>query len=87
MAYALLTSAATTSVSVAQAIAADLQMKVRGSDHNDYSRLVFEGASTPKYTIKQDQHSAVITFEAPVSLQVETSPPENLERIERNNFV
>ncbi|MDY0030167.1 MAG: hypothetical protein RBR86_09530 [Pseudobdellovibrionaceae bacterium] len=81
MAYALLTSAATTSVSVAQAIAADLQMKVRGSDHNDYSRLVFEGAAAPKYIIKQDRNSAVITFEAPVSLQVETAPPENLERV------
>lgn len=80
MALALLTSAAS---------AADNKplsaIKVRGSDKENYSRIVFDGANAskklPKFTAQKTANKLVITFADEVNLKADGAPLQNLARV------
>ncbi|MCB1550757.1 MAG: hypothetical protein KDJ26_02020, partial [Alphaproteobacteria bacterium] len=78
MAIALLSS----SVPIGAAVAADMSVKIRGGDHAGYTRLVFEGKETPRYTVEQNDTHIILKFPDNVSFEAQGMSPDQLSRVE-----
>ena len=57
-------------------------IRVRGGEHADYSRIVFDWPSEVGYRAEQDGGNVHITFEAPADANFSRAAPVNLSRVD-----